>query len=65
MWHVVQLQWYNRHVVWLRHLLVEMGYSDMVPDPAAIRGENTVGLVARPAARVEKVPATEQRRAVS
>ena len=37
------LQWCNRqcHVVWLRHLLVEMGYSDMVPDPTVVRGDNT------------------------
>lgn len=35
------LQWCNRHVVWLRHLLVEMGYSDMVSDPTVVRGDNT------------------------
>ena len=37
------LQWCNRHVVWLRHLLVEMGYSDnvMVSDPTLVRGDNT------------------------
>ena len=35
------LQWCNRHVVWLRRLLVEMGYSDMVSDPTVVRGDNT------------------------
>ena len=28
-------------VVWLRHLLVEMGYSGMVSDPTVVRGDNT------------------------
>ena len=34
------LHWCNRHVVWLRSLLVEMGFGDIVSKPTLVRGDN-------------------------
>ena len=35
------LHWCNRAVEWLRELLVEMGYPELVSKPTIVRGDNT------------------------